>query len=734
MNNFSIFVAIFLNILFCSQNYMQIKVDYVSDDDIALFQNSGINIDHAIYQKGRHIEFAISEYDVEKLINLGYSYHIIHENLESFYASRLTDNYTREFGLGSMGGYYTLDEAVQRLDDIQSEYPGFVSEKISIGMTFQGRNIWAIKVTNNSSDTQNKPQVLYTGMHHAREPMSFMNLYYFIYWLLENYENDSDASYILDNRELWFIPIVNPDGYEYNRLIAPNGGGMQRKNMRDTCGGGVDGVDPNRNYSYQWGLDNQGSSPDGCDETYRGSSPFSEPENQAVKDFVESKNFTIALNYHSYSDLLLYPFGYTYDNPMNQDDLNTFIEYAQDMTQYNNYTWGTGPDILYPVNGEACDWMYGEQGIFAYTPEVGGPEDGFWPPTSRIVPLAEENLYPNIRTALYGGPLISSLFDIGGGPYTADEVYPIDLTLSNIGLSASNGIINLQFLSEPGIEFYSQEIDISDLDPRTTINLEQINEFTISPFIPSGTEITISLIMTLEDGSETISSTDIIIGIPESVLEYNFELNEDIQDWTMSGDSDWYITSDNSNEGSSSLRSGSIGNNQESSTSITLDAVSTSIVEFSYKVSSEYSTSGSYFYDGLTLYVDDQQIGQYQPDNDGQSSWIDFSISLSPGIHTLTFTYSKDNGGGSTDCDNTGCDDAAFIDNFILYSYVNGDPVLPGDINLDQQVDVLDVVLLVNFVLDINEPSGDQFLASDVNSDGLLNVLDVVQVVNLILD
>ena len=217
MNSLTIFIAIFFNILFCSQNYMQIRVNHVSDDDINLFQSSGIDIDHAIYQEGRYIEFAISEYDVDKLINLGYSYHIIHENLESFYASRLTDNYTREFGLGSMGGYYTLDEAVQRLDDIQSEYPGFVSEKISIGTTFQGRDIWAIKVTNNSSDASNKPQVLYTGMHHAREPMSFMNLYYFIYWLLENYGNDSDASYILDNRELWFIPIVNPDGYEYNR-------------------------------------------------------------------------------------------------------------------------------------------------------------------------------------------------------------------------------------------------------------------------------------------------------------------------------------------------------------------------------------------------------------------------------------------------------------------------------------------------------------------------------------
>ena len=100
----------------------------------------------------------------------------------------------------------------------------------------------------------------------------------------------------------------------------------------------------------------------------------------------------------------------------------------------------------------------------------------------------------------------------------------------------------------------------------------------------------------------------------------------------------------------------------------------------------------------------------------------------------MTWTYSKDGGGGSTDCDNTNCDDAAFIDDFIMYSYVDGDPLLSGDINFDNQVDVLDVVLLVNFVLDNMAPSDIEFNASDINGDGVLNVLDVVQVVNIILE
>ncbi len=725
--------VLLLGFSFSNEIYKQIRIDNISEDDISLFQYSGIDIDHADYQRNQYIEFAISSTDLSTLDSLGYEYHVVHDDLQRFYESRLTENYTREFGLGSMGGYYTFEEAVQRLDDIHAEYPEFVSEKFSIGQSFQGRDIWAIKISNNPNVDEDEPEVLYTGMHHAREPMSFMNLYYYIYWLLENYQIDEDAANIIDNREQWFVPIVNPDGYEYNRSIAPNGGGMQRKNMRNTCNGSADGIDPNRNYSYMWGLDNQGSSSDPCSETYRGTSPFSEPETQAVRDFVEDKDFKIAMNYHSYSNLLIYPFGYSYENPMDPDDLNTFIEYAEDMTQYNNYEIGTGTELLYPVNGEACDWMYGVHGIFAYTPEVGGNSDGFWPSSIRIVPLAEENLYPNIRTALYAGALVSSDLNISDGPYVSDEFYTMDVLLSNIGLSSTNGDIILDFTADAGIEFLDPTIEISDLDPRSSVNLDGINEFWISPYVPSGTELEVSLVMTLPDGSEAVSSTNFIVGVPEAVVEYDFETDSDIADWELSGNSDWYITSENSNSGSSSFRSGAIGDNQESTASITLDAQSSSTIEFSYRVSSEYSPSGSNFYDGLTFYIDNQQIGQYQPDWDGQSPWIDYSISLDPGVHVLTWTYSKDGGGGATDCNNTNCDDAAFIDNFVMYSYVDDDPVISGDLNFDTNVDVLDVVLLVNFVLESTTPTNLEFEAGDINSDGILNILDIVQVVNIIL-
>ena len=128
----------------------------------------------------------------------------------------------------------------------------------------------------------------------------------------------------------------------FRSQIDPNGGGMQRKNMRETCSFGIDGIDLNRNYSYMWAYDNVGSSPDGCNETYRGTSPFSEPETQIVKDFVESHDFKIALNYHSYGNLFIRPFGYDPDLSLPEEDFEIFVEYGEAMTQYNGYLFGTG--------------------------------------------------------------------------------------------------------------------------------------------------------------------------------------------------------------------------------------------------------------------------------------------------------------------------------------------------------------------------------------------------------
>ena len=723
--------CLFCSLIFSKQVYKEIKINNPDSNIYEILHQNGVYIDHAHFLDGQYIIFVASLSDLQIIDGLGMNYEVLIEDLESFYQSRLTSNYTREFGLGSMGGYYTFDEIEQNLDELFNEYPQLVKEKISIGTTLEGRNIWAIKLSDNPNIEEDETKILYTGLHHSREPMSYMNLFYYMFWLCENYGIDDEATKILETRQLWFIPAINPDGLVYNQQIAPNGGGLQRKNMRQTCPSSPTGVDLNRNYSFQWGLDDQGSSGDGCNETYRGSSSFSEPETQAVRDFVDLHDFPIAFNYHSYSNLLIYPFGYSYENDAPAEDVETFIEYGEDMVQYNNYALGTGPELLYPVNGEACDWMYGEHGIFAYTPEIGSQSDGFWPATDRIVPLAEENLHPNKVLAINGGAVINSVAETSVGPYLQGEEYPINLYIENIGLSESRGNTTVSISSEQ-IDITIDDLEISSIDGRSNIDFGTIGYFEIPQNFESGSFISIEVNILNDSEFCNNSILTLQVGEPELVYEDSFDSNTNL-DWYSSGVSDWYLTNQSSNSDSFSFRSGAIEDNQESSLFLDVEVPSVGTGQFSYRVSSEYSPSGSNFYDGLTFYVDDVELAQFQPNSDGESPWLNFYFDLDEGSHTLKWTYSKDGGGGSTDCDNTGCDDAAFIDDFNIFAFINY-VIDQGDINLDTEVDILDIVLLVNFILDTQIPTQSQFDAADLNNDTILNVIDIVTLINVILE
>ena len=171
------------------------------------------------------------------------------------------------------------------------QYPNLISTKISIGNSIENRPIYTVKISDNPEIDENEPEILYTALHHAREPQSMMQMIYFMYYLLENYNTDPSVQYLVNNRELYFIPVVNPDGYEYNRTTNPSGGGMWRKNRRNN--GGSYGVDLNRNYGpyTYWNAPNGGSSTTPSSDTYRGTAPFSEPETNSIKNFLASREF-----------------------------------------------------------------------------------------------------------------------------------------------------------------------------------------------------------------------------------------------------------------------------------------------------------------------------------------------------------------------------------------------------------------------------------------------------------
>ena len=177
-------IVILAAMLPASEIYKQVRVHSDTPQTIFTLQESGLDIDHSYREPGEWIEFAVSESRIHILDETQLSYDIIHEDLESFYASRLDSDYeSRDFELGSIGGYYTFAEIEEHLDELYADYPELITEKVSLGQTLEGRDIWMVKVSDNPELDEDEPEMLYTGLHHAREPMSYMNLFYFIKWL-----------------------------------------------------------------------------------------------------------------------------------------------------------------------------------------------------------------------------------------------------------------------------------------------------------------------------------------------------------------------------------------------------------------------------------------------------------------------------------------------------------------------------------------------------------------------
>jgi len=395
--------------------YSKVKIS-ANENQLLLMAQNGIDVTEGILKKGAFLVTELSVNEIAKVETLGLNYEVLVADVATDYVKRNLEKSANisdykgtnewevpeNFDFGSMSGHCTFDEAVAHMDNMKTLFPDLITAKESIGQSIEERDLWMVKISDNPDVNEDEPEVLYTSLHHAREPAGLMTNLFYMYYLLENYDTDPMIQTLVDNTEMYFVLVVNPDGYTYNQSTNPNGGGMWRKNRRNN--GGSFGVDPNRNYGYMWGLDNNGSSPDPNDETYRGTEAFSEPEVAAMRDLCENHEFIYALNYHCYSNLLLYPWGWT-EEPCEDDA--TFFAHSVLMTADNNYTFGAGSTTIYPTNGGSDDWMYGEQTtkdkIFAYTPELGGGNDGFWCDLDRIVPIAQENMIQNLLAAAFSG-------------------------------------------------------------------------------------------------------------------------------------------------------------------------------------------------------------------------------------------------------------------------------------------------------------------------------------------
>ena len=254
-------------------------------------EDLGLALDHVVHD-GSDVLVVVSEQDRSELQRAAIPYVTVIEDMEAYYEGRLLAEKSLwqnvpdggGFGFGSMGGYYTFTEVVAKLDEMRADYPTLITAKVPIGVSHQNKEIWMVKISDNADQNEDEPDMLYTGLTHAREPEGMELLLYYMFYLLENYGTDPEVTYLVNERELYFVPVVNPDGYVCNQTNSPNGGGMWRKNRRANADGSF-GVDLNRNYSYHWGVNNQGSSPNPASDTYRGPSAFSEPETQAIRQF-----------------------------------------------------------------------------------------------------------------------------------------------------------------------------------------------------------------------------------------------------------------------------------------------------------------------------------------------------------------------------------------------------------------------------------------------------------------
>ena len=272
-------------------------------------------------------------------------------------------------------------------------------------------------------------------------------------------------------------------------------------------------------------------------------------------------------------------------------------------------------------------------------------------------------------------------------------------------------------------------------DNGNEINNEEVLtlSLTVSPSTPIGHIAEFIITINSNQPPTTEYEENVTFTIPVGQVIANFESGLGSLDWDMScsgiGCTNWNVNNSDAYTGSGSAQSGSIGNNQSSDMSVTLDITADGDIEFYYRVSAEYSTSGNYFYDGLEFYIDNTLMGQYQSESGGASPWTYASYSVSEGEHTFRWSYVKDGAGGSTDCDNTDCDDAAWVDDITFPpAYIESEG-FPGDVNMDEIINILDVIVIINMILGTENEN----ILGDLNGDGTVNIQDIILVVNIIL-
>lgn len=282
-------------------------------------------------------------------------------------------------GQGLPPGFMTYAAIVSRLQTIAKENPDLAT-LVDLGSSWQtvqgqaNRHIWAIRLTNGATKG-NKPKVLFTAGHHSRElapPEVAMRL---IEEIVAKNGKDQQITKLMDTREAWLVPVVNPDG----RVDVEGGDAMWRKNRHQF--NRTIGVDLNRNYDSHFSEGDTNAN----GETYHGEAPFSEPELHGLRDLYAKEKFSVSMDWHAYAGAVIWPPGW---NRGNTADQAAFAKIGRTLTASNGYDADTIARRFYLAPGSICDWAYEKFGVMAFGCEMG---DSFRPSAAELPKLYAEN-------------------------------------------------------------------------------------------------------------------------------------------------------------------------------------------------------------------------------------------------------------------------------------------------------------------------------------------------------
>jgi carboxypeptidase T len=375
-------------------------------------------------------------------------------------------------GILNFASFHTPAQVDNALNLLASTYPS-LTRVIVIGYSLEGRPIKALEISNNPGiNDPLKGDVLYVGLHHAREWMSVEVALYLADELLARHATNAALAADMDHLQIWIIPVVNPDGYDYTQTVANR---FWRKNRRNN-GDGSFGVDLNRNWGYQWGL-LSGSSGMPADDTYHGTGPFSEPEIVVMRNFIDGlNNFKSFVSYHSYSELYLRPWSYTTSDPPGEATLHSIVQRnIARIAAVHGHTYNE--DIWYTSSGEAGDYIWQEKKVAAFTTELrpalfsGG---GFAPPPSEIIPCCEENFAAALSllhdAASSGLWIKDNPWDSGAEPSTGEFWISPDIWTDPVELIAGATVtLHVRIHNSTGVTQNNTRVEAYYTDPRIAL-------------------------------------------------------------------------------------------------------------------------------------------------------------------------------------------------------------------------------------------------------------------------